>query len=125
MKTCFDANVLLETLLEGRKKTAAATAALIQAEEAAISALSVHLYVYFGQKEGYTLVDLLQDLQSYPVLAIDQLTTRWAAENHQGNDFEDALQIASAVLAGCDTFVTFDTQLAKNYGRFIDIQLPT
>ena len=123
MKTCIDANVLLETLLEGRIKANVATKYLSRVENGALSPLSAHLYVHFGIKEKHAVADLLQDLQAYRMLTMDEAVVRWAAANVQGNHFEDALQVASALLDGCDRFVTFDGPLAKNYGQFIDIQL--
>lgn len=123
MKLCFDANVLLETLLEGRLKTAAAYTALEGAGQACISPLTAHLYIYFGTKEKHVLPDLLNDLRMYKILTQDERTTRWAMDNLRGNDFEDALQVGCAVLEGCDRFVTFDARLAKNYGKFIDMQV--
>ncbi|HTE22556.1 MAG TPA: PIN domain-containing protein [Candidatus Limnocylindria bacterium] len=123
MKTCFDANILLEVLLRGRRKAEVAAAALVRAEQACISPLSAHLYVYFGQKEKHTLADLLEDIQSYKITDMGSPVLRWAITNRQDDDFEDALQVACAVLGDCKQFVTFDGKLAKNYGSLIDVTL--
>ena len=123
MKTCIDANVLLETLLEGRNKAHIAIEYLSSVENGAISPLTAHLYVHFGRNEKHAMADLLQDLQAYRVLIVDGAVIDWAKTNVQGNHFEDALQIGSAILDGCDRFVTFDGPLAKSYAQFIDIQL--
>ncbi|MGH7158284.1 MAG: hypothetical protein ACREGD_04430 [Candidatus Saccharimonadales bacterium] len=41
----------------------------------------------------------------------------------EGNDFEDALQVACAVREGCKRFVTLDGGLAKKYKPDIKIDL--
>lgn len=123
MKSCIDINVLLETLLESRQHADQAMEAIRQAGTATISSLSVHLYVYFGQRERHSLASLLEDLSAYAVLTMDEQVVRWAVANRQDDDFEDALQVGCAVLEGCKKFITFDQKLAKNYGRFIDMQL--
>lgn len=123
MKTFVDANVLLETLLIGRKKAAIAVKVLSSAENVVISPLTTHLYVYFGKKENHTVSVLLEDLQAYQITPMNQPVFEWAVANRQYENFEDALQVACAVLGGCDRIITFDRQLANNYRRFIDIQL--
>lgn len=123
MKTFIDANVLLEVLLAGRKRAATATASLRRIDDGAVSPLTVHLYVYFGRKEGYTIDELLQDLQNFRTVTMDAAVVDWARKNMRDNDFEDALQVASAVLDGCERFITFDTKLAKQYGDVLDIKL--
>ncbi len=123
MKTFFDANVLLETLLIERKKAHIAVTVLSRTQDAAISPLTTHLYVYFGKREKHAVSELLEDLQAYQIAPMDQHVFEWAVTNRQYESFEDALQVACAVLGGYDRFVTFDSQLSKNYRQFIDIQL--
>jgi predicted nucleic acid-binding protein len=120
MRTFVDANVLLEVLLHLRPKRAQAEKALKQADAATISPLVAHLYVYFGQKEGHPLKDLLEDLESYFMVPLTAQHVSWARINHQDQDFEDALQVGCALTEGCDTFLTLDARLAKNYSQFIN-----
>jgi predicted nucleic acid-binding protein len=123
MSTFIDANVLLEMLLEGRRKPDAARKAIARTDQAVISPLVVHLYTHFGKKEKHPLPDLLEDLESYTIIPMAATHVAWAVANRQDDDFEDALQVACAVLHGCKMFVTFDAGLAKNYDKFIRIKL--
>ncbi|HUS25846.1 MAG TPA: hypothetical protein VMY99_00665 [Nevskiaceae bacterium] len=47
----------------------------------------------------------------------------WAIKYRQNDDFEDALQVACAVLEGCKEFITLDARLANSYGRFIEMRV--
>jgi predicted nucleic acid-binding protein len=123
MKTFIDANVLLETLLEGRQHPAQAAKAIAQAETAVVSPLTVHLYLHFGRKERHDLAELLGDLEEFPVLALGADHVAWAKQHYQDKDFEDALQVACAALEGCDRFITFDSRLAARYDKFIEVTL--
>ena len=57
-----------------------------------ISPLVVHLYIHFGIKNGYELASLLEDLEQYATIDMNQATVDWAIQNTQNNDFEDALR---------------------------------
>jgi predicted nucleic acid-binding protein len=51
---------------------------------------------------------------------------RWAVDNEQGRDFEDALQVAMAIRTGCSSFITLDANLAKRYAKLpIEIIIPS
>lgn len=117
MSLFLDANVLLEALLPARQRAAVAHNYI--RKEAVVSPLSAHLYVHFGKKDGFSVGVLTNNLTllSYTSFGGDEI--RWAIANRQSNDFEDALQVACAVLGSCDQFVTFDGPLAKRYGQFI------
>lgn len=123
MKTFFDTNVLLETILEGRKKSHVAGIVLSRAEHSYISPLTAHLYVYFAKKEGHAVNELLKDLQSYQLTDMNSPAVQWAIKNRKNDDFEDALQIACAVLDGCDIFVTFDKNLYRDYKDLPTIEI--
>jgi predicted nucleic acid-binding protein len=118
----IDANVLLEAILLNRLRTEKARD-YIGSHQVVISPLSAHLFAYFGQKDGMSLELLLGLLSEHRFTDIGSAETMWAIRNHQGNDFEDALQVASAVLAGCKQFVTLDRSLAQHYGQFIEMVL--
>lgn len=125
MSTFFDANVLLEILIAQRPGKTAAIAALGEAKKAFISPLSVHLYVYFGKKEGYPVTQLSEEVLAYQITDMGPAVVQWAISHCKDDDFEDALQVGCAVMEGCNKFVTFDSKLAKRYSSYIDIQLLT
>jgi predicted nucleic acid-binding protein len=56
-------------------------------------------------------------MQDYVMIELSADDFAWAFDNARDDDFEDALQLAVAIRTGCDTFVTFDKQLAKNYNN--------
>lgn len=122
MKLFLDANVILETLLPGRKYAAQAESYTAN-PDAIISPLTAHLYVYFGQRGGIDTSKLLANLDLFNYSDIDDSTVRWAIQNCVDGDFEDALQIASAILSGCDTFVTLDRRLVSQYKTHIEFKL--
>lgn len=110
-----DANVLLEVLLAGRKNAHIAASALSRASEISISALTYHLYVHFGKKDGHTIEALIADLADFKLIPIDEDIVKWAGLNYKSSDFEDALQVSCALRSQCDSFVTFDRELASKY----------
>lgn len=118
----IDANVLLETVLKGRRHAEKAQK-YISSRSVVISPLTAHLFVYFGQKDGLENNLLLAMLTNHRFTDFGTPQVMWAIRNYQDNDFEDALQVACAVLEGCQTFVTFDRKLAQRYQKFINIHL--
>ncbi|NNN21595.1 MAG: type II toxin-antitoxin system VapC family toxin, partial [Acidimicrobiales bacterium] len=114
MSTFLDTNVLLEVLLPGRPKAKAAARYALR--ESVVSPLTAHLYVYFGEKEGFPLESLMRNLALLKFTDLGDTQVRWAITNCQGDDFEDALQVACAVTYGSVEFVTLDKSLALRYG---------
>jgi predicted nucleic acid-binding protein len=112
----LDTNIVLEIILKDRPHFEAAQKYLeTAADETAISVLTAHLVMYFGRKAGIA-DELLENLiNENELLSITPEDYVWAVLNEQGRDFEDALQLASAVRSKCASFVTFDTKLVKNY----------
>ncbi len=121
MKVFLDANILLESSLPGRLK--AEQALSFSGKDIVTSPLSAHLYVYFGTKVGIPLRRLTEHLRALRFTPFGQSQVTWAIDNCQGNDFEDALQVACAVTSGCDMFVTLDKKLAAQYGQFIKMKV--
>lgn len=121
MSVFLDANILLEVLLPGRRKTALAEECFLQ--EAIVSPLSAHLYAYFGTKEGFPIEVLTKQLALLKYANLGDDEVRWAITNCQDNDFEDALQVACAVTSGSELFVTLDKSLAQKYQKFIDMKV--
>lgn len=120
MSIFLDANILLEVLLPGRPKATLAES-YIQ-KEVIVSPLSAHLYTYFGVKEGFSIDVLTRNLALLQYTNLGEGEIRWAIANCQGSDFEDALQVACAVMGGCELFVTLDKPLARKYQKFINIK---
>jgi predicted nucleic acid-binding protein len=116
----IDANVALESLL-GRAKCGASDRVLADGD-VCISPLSAHLIVHFSSKEGIARETALGYIKHFSITEMNQKTTNWAV-TYAGADFEDALQVGSALAAGCDKFVTFDKKLARDYAKYIDMQL--
>ena len=123
MKAFFDANVLLEILLPDRDNPDRAIQALRAASAQVVSPLTVHLYVYFGQRQGFESEQLLADVSKYLISDLGASEVAWAIKNHQNSDFEDALQVASALTSDAQVFVTFDKKLAENYQKFISVKV--
>jgi predicted nucleic acid-binding protein len=120
MSVFLDANILLEVLLPGRPK--AALAAEYAQDETVVSPLSAHLYVHFGKKEGFPVGVLTRQLALLNYASLGGEEVQWAITNCQDDDFEDALQVASAVISNCEQFITLDKSLAKKYQKFISMK---
>ncbi len=117
-----DANVLLETILQSREHAELARQYL-STNRIIISPLTAHLLVYFGQKDGLKLDQLLNLLTKHKFSDFGTEQITWAIQNHQDNDFEDAIQVACAVTSEAQTFATFDKNLASKYQEFIKMQV--
>lgn len=109
-----DANVLLEILLERDKHLLAVRELEKHAGNLYISALSGHLCMYFGIKLA-DIKAVRNFLADFEILPLDNSNFEWAYMNVRDGDFEDCLQLATAIQHGCDTFMTFDKKLAATY----------
>lgn len=120
----LDANVLLEMLIAGRpRKDQILTWFVKNRQEFIISMLTVHLVLHFGLRDGLTVGDLKNFLADYPKAALLPEDYAAAVEILQGQDHEDALQLAVAERLGCSYVVTLDEAFAKTYKnriRFIN-----
>lgn len=112
----LDANVLLEIILDRPKVSVARKLLKDLTQKPYISALTAHLVVHFGQ-EIVDLPVLRSFLEDYKLLPLEVADFEWAFINTNGLDFEDGLQVAIAVKNGCDSFLTFDKDLAKVYAN--------
>ncbi len=110
----LDANILLEIIHERERFDDAVAYVRTHAGRLCISALTVHLVMYFGSKVTEVKV-LRQFLSDYRVLPVSVGDIDWAFDHIRGGDFEDALQVACAVNSGCTRFVTLDAALARRY----------
>ena len=87
-----------------------------------VSALTVHLVVYFGTKSHsvQSLKDLLSDFE---VVGLEPSDVAWAFDHMVKNDFEDALQVSVALRAGCEVFYTFDRNLYAAYKHLPNLKI--
>lgn len=123
--TYLDTNILLEVLLPGRHKNAAVIKFLNEISDGTcISMLSVHLVYYFCRQYKISNELLNAVISRHTMAALTAEDYAWAYKHEAGRDFEDALQVATAVRMGCDSFVTLDRGLAKNYKRYLPITVP-
>ncbi len=122
----LDTNILLEITLANRPHYTQVKYFLEMAnEETAVSILTAHLVVHFGRKEQAEDAFLHAVLNENKLIALTPADYKWAANNEQGRDFEDALQLSSAIRSGCSSFVTLDIALAKHYTKLpINIIVP-
>jgi|688.fasta_scaffold18514_10 predicted nucleic acid-binding protein len=119
---CLDVNVMLEALLK-RKKSIESIELITSDEEVAISFLSVHLLYYFGLREKVSLKILDAFMKNILVLKANREVYELAVKIRKGGDFEDALQVASAIYSEVDCFYTLDQNLAKNYQNLLKIKV--
>lgn len=116
-KAFVDVNVLLTAILGRTGREVAYTELKSLAGRACISTLSVHIFMHFAAKQ-FPLPALRRFLNDFQLVSLTQQDVAWAFANVRGTDFEDALQLATAVGAGCQEFITFDEQLHKRYLDF-------
>lgn len=112
----LDANVVLEIVLKDRPYFEQAQEFLgLLNDDTAISILTVHLLMHFGRKQN--IVDELLEniIGENELLSITPEDYVWASLNERSKDFEDALQVATAIRNNCKSFITFDAALAKAY----------
>ena len=122
----LDANVVLEIILKDRPHFNQAKKFLEAIDDdTAVSVLSTHLIMYFGRNQHIEDALLESVIGENELLSITPEDYVWAVMNERGKDFEDALQVATAIRNGCETFVTFDSSLASAYAEMpINILIP-
>jgi predicted nucleic acid-binding protein len=112
----LDTNVVLEVILKDRPHFEEARKVLDTISEVtAISILTAHLIMHFGRKAQIPdelLEGIINESELLSITAEDYV---WAVLNERGKDFEDALQLATAIRNKCSSFITFDTKLTKSY----------
>ena len=120
---CFDANVLLEIVLERSHAGECQKYLDNTTQDAAITALTAHLIMYFAERHKLNLEAAERLLELFVWLPLNEADIRWAIEHYKGDDFEDALQVASALREGAKKFVTLDQKLARKYKEDLPIKL--
>jgi predicted nucleic acid-binding protein len=122
--TCVDTNVILEILLK-RPMFALAKASLISCESggAGITSGTISTVMYYAEINKLELVYVENYLRSFTALGVTADDCREAFNTYLGNDYEDALLVATALRNGCDKLITFDRKLFKKYQDKIKITL--
>jgi predicted nucleic acid-binding protein len=120
--TFVDANVLLEVILR-RTWVTKCEDFLSNNQDKAISTLTLDLVMYFIERDNLAWEPVKTFLESFSWLPIVEADAQWAFAQFQGDDFEDALQVACAIREGCNNFVTLDGPLSKKYSDNIAIYL--
>lgn len=118
--TFLDANIVLEAILR-RDKYLAVKALFKLKKDFCVSFLSVHLIYYFGIKANVKISDLDKFMENMNVLNCNQEVYDLAKKIRKNDDFEAALQVATAIYNQVDEFYTLDTDLIKKYNNLIKI----
>lgn len=113
-KVCIDVNVLLTAVLGRVGKETAYQELKSVAGRGCVSALTVHVFMHFAARH-FPLTSLQYFLEDFHILPVTARDIAWAFSNVRDDDFEDAIQIAAAVHAQCDEFLTFDSRLQRTY----------
>ena len=124
MKVFLDTNILLDALETGRERHQEGQAILALAArglvEAVVSVQSLVDLAYIYTKGHRTRLQELRTLLSRldDILTIRDTTRRslLLAANHFTDDFEDAVQSAIAVDAGCELIITDDRLFDEPFG---------
>jgi len=120
----IDANILLELLLPGRTKTKTVEDFLLANEATVyISILSVHIVYYYAVKADYNLADIDSFVSQYSIANMGTEEYQLSNSFINGQDIEDAMQVAAALSVGCNKILTLDKALAKNYSHLLKINL--
>jgi predicted nucleic acid-binding protein len=120
--TFVDANIVLEILLE-RTNMQKVAHTLKNEKNLVVSTLTVSHVMYFAEKNKVDLVAAEKLINRFKRLDVVDVDITKAFGIYQGQDYEDALQIACAVRNKCTTFITHDQNLAKKYAKTIKIKL--
>lgn len=121
-KIFLDANILLEAVMFRSAKLKADKVIRNNRGSIYISALTAHLVIHFGVKVVELNV-LKQFLLDFEIISLSRSDFNWAFTNVKDNDFEDALQLATAIKEGCEKFITFDKNLYKRYKSLKQIKV--
>ncbi|MFW5720709.1 MAG: type II toxin-antitoxin system VapC family toxin [Candidatus Dojkabacteria bacterium] len=122
MKVVLDSSFLLEILLD---REYAHECKAVTAESSAlfcISIITVHLCYYFLLKEGISISTITRSIAPFTILESSSNDLSLALEILQGDDFEDALQVAIALNNRCDIMYTLDKKMRSRYSDLLIIR---
>jgi len=113
----LDANIILDYLLKRRNLD---SLDFLETEILAITPTTLHIVYYFTEKNRTPFNIVKNYLNKFEILPFTQKTYNLAMEMADGKDFEDTLQIATALENKVEKFVTGDKNLAKKYAGSIE-----
>jgi predicted nucleic acid-binding protein len=116
----LDANILFE-LLFNRSKCELVQKLVYSQENNYISILTAHLVYHFGKKNKFSIEQLDTFMLDFKILNSGQEVYDLAKKIRKNDDFEDALQVATAIYNQVDEFYTLDNDLIKKYNNLIKI----
>src|SRR5579863_2408560 len=117
-----DANIIIE-VIEKRAHVVTCERMLRNADEKAISILTLDLVMYFIERDKIPWEPVKTFLESFVWLPVTDADVQWGFTHFGGKDFEDALQVSCAKREGCSKFATLDRSLAKKYADVLPIGL--
>ena len=117
----LDTNILLD-VLERRPRFEKVAQVLQKYSIYSSSVVAIATSFYIAQKEiGLRVSDLKRLTSDFIILNNGAAELSKAYEICADEDLEDAIQVATAIIGGADTFLTADKKLLKNYGHLIDV----
>lgn len=122
----LDTNILLEIIFEWKNQKSSRRIIVENYGALFISALTAHSVVYFS-RNILSLGEAHTFLKDFNILPLEEDNFDWAFINSKNKDFEDALQIATAIKHDQKTFYTYDKTLYKSYKdiKIIEVKLVT
>lgn len=115
----LDANILIELIVPGRAHYKQVRELINEYDDAVTTTLSAHLAWHFGRQAGVPDDLIAGIVEPCRLIAVTSKDYYWARQNEEGQDFEDALQVAVAIRSGCEIFVTLDRSLSKRYRQHL------
>lgn len=118
----LDTSIVLETL--ERRTHYEQVVQFLEANKTNVVAVSPltlsNIFYLIGNNKTHQLT-AEKLLNSFKILGVDDIDASWAFDNYDGSDFEDALQVASAIRNKASVFVAIDKVLANKYGKYLKI----
>jgi predicted nucleic acid-binding protein len=121
----LDTNVIME-ILEKRARlenTLSVIGALQPQGDLAITTLTLSNIFYLYRKRSDAFPVLEKQLKAYKIINVTDQDAAWAFDHYEEQDYEDALQIGAALRENCSAFLTLDTALAEQYGKYLTVTL--
>ena len=125
-KLYLDSNICIYLLDEENYFTSKITQIIKSHSQLYISSMS---YVFVMQKGikhptlDFSLLELYDMTKSYTICNLNEHILEKARIICQDNDFEDAVQVATALEYNLDVMLTADKNLAKKYSQYLQIIL--
>ncbi len=119
-KVFFDTNILLEIIFLRKKYKECRDLLEKNSDNVYISILSIHICNYFVKKHNLDVNYYKKFFDYFEIIDFNSDIFDKAYFNYS-KDFEDSIQIASALSVQCNQFITLDKKLKNNYGNLLNI----